>query len=222
MIGLHFNSDFCRGLRFPVDCAEEIVIAVALILPEQRVVLEDRVGGAERRALHRAMRVGQPRAESGKRHQREVGVSHATHGVEHDRRFVDLRPGQRGNGNTADHVVDRISARNVGVRQQVVIRIEPVAAEQSGELVDCRLGEVELGHDVGIAAEAGAECREVVDKCVLVIRKGMQRECLGLNARSAVEVDEGVIHFSAARDTGHAAAHIDGVMGGIAGGDGHG
>ena len=51
VIGLHFEANLGRRLRLPVDRAQKVVAAVALVLLEQRVVLQDRVGRAEGRAL---------------------------------------------------------------------------------------------------------------------------------------------------------------------------
>ncbi len=59
-------------------------------------MVADRIAGTERRTLENILRVCRPVGYPRERKDGEIGVGHAAHGVEHHRRLLNLRPGQRG------------------------------------------------------------------------------------------------------------------------------
>lgn len=101
---------------------------------------------------------------------------------------------------------------DIRVAQQVVVEVLAVAAEESRELVDLALGEIQLGEVVRIAAEAAADSPEGIDKGALFAWECMHLKGLAKHAQSGLHIDQRVVHGSAAREAVYVPTHIHTLM----------
>ncbi len=203
------------GLRqgLPVDRAGKIIGAVALVLHGQRIILSHRPGRAECRALEDVLRVSGAERDLRQRQDRQVGVRHPAHGVEHHRRIVIRGPRQRrSGGNAVDQSVGYRLSGVVRGPQQVVVGVLAVAAEDARELVVLALGEVQLGVVVGIAAKARTEGRKRIQQRMLCALHGAHGKGLAQHARPGLDVDQRVVHGSAAGESHHVATQVRRLM----------
>src|ERR1700728_4135525 len=147
------------------------------------------------------MRISQAKAHSGLREQREIDVAYASRGSKFVRRvqYRDRRSRAPRSG---------WGRRIQWIRQQVVVRKILIATETALQVVPFVLVRAQAQGVVGIASPSKTVEVKIVEQQTLMIDR-LHRKRLVKDARSGLQIYQGVVHIAAAGHVGGTVAQFN-------------